>query len=92
MITHVPTPFDRLMERLTARFGAWLDTLCADQPEPESGRCPSRRASVPDERFACGAACAWAGSWWLGETACPRSRFEQEHGSTSQTENARLRL
>ena len=28
MITHAPTPFDRLMERLAARFGAWLDGLC----------------------------------------------------------------
>ena len=41
MISHVPTPFDRLMERLAVRFGAWLDTLCVDQTEAKAGGVPA---------------------------------------------------
>jgi hypothetical protein len=41
MISHVPTPLDRLMERLAARFGAWLDTLCADPAEAVGGGVPA---------------------------------------------------
>ncbi len=47
MITHVPTPFDRLMERLAARFGAWLDTLCVEQTEARAGGVPAGAAAPP---------------------------------------------
>ena len=49
MITHVPTPFDRLMERLAARFGEWLDTLCVDQTEARAGGVPADGAAAADE-------------------------------------------
>ena len=57
MITHVPTPFDRLMERLAARFGAWLDTLCVEQTEARAaggvpGRLRRRRRRVCRPSFA----------------------------------------
>ena len=47
MITHVPTPFDRLMERLAARFGAWLDSLCIDQMEERAGGVPAGATAPP---------------------------------------------
>ena len=47
MISHVPTPFDRLMERLAARFGAWLDTLCVDQAEARAGGVPVAPRALP---------------------------------------------
>jgi hypothetical protein len=47
MITHVPTPLDRLMERLAARFGAWLDTLCADETAARAGGVPAAAPLPP---------------------------------------------
>jgi IclR helix-turn-helix domain len=47
MITHVPGPFERLKERLAYRFSTWLDTLCADQPEPKVGGVPAAAPLPP---------------------------------------------
>ena len=47
MITHVQGPFERLKERLAYRFSTWLDTLCADQPEPKVGGVPAAAPLPP---------------------------------------------
>jgi hypothetical protein len=35
------------MERLAARFGAWLNTLCADEIEARAGGVPAAAAPLP---------------------------------------------
>ena len=43
MITSVPSPMDRLADRLRGRWGRWIDSLCAELPEP-----PRATVSHPD--------------------------------------------
>ena len=48
MLASVPSPMDRLADRLRGRWSRWIDSLCVDPPEP---REPSRASvSRPEPR------------------------------------------
>ena len=48
MIASVPSPMDRFAERLRGRWARWIDSLCADLPDPPEP--PRSTVSRPEPR------------------------------------------